>query len=182
MDKNRLQQQVSEGFSIRKIAGIEGVSGTTISYWLNKYGLKSQRKIGRLADQIGGSCLVCGTPIPNRNMKYCTPLCSAKDKSKQVLEEWLSGVPRKHLNDTIVNYILNRHNHKCAECGCGEVWNGKKITLPIDHIDGNWRNNSPNNLRPLCPNCHSQTDTFGSKNAGNGRPYFREYKKKAERK
>jgi ssDNA-binding Zn-finger/Zn-ribbon topoisomerase 1 len=35
-------------------------------------------------------------------------------------------------------------------------WNGKSIVLEIDHIDGNSENNSPENLRFICPNCHSQ--------------------------
>jgi predicted RNA-binding Zn-ribbon protein involved in translation (DUF1610 family) len=52
----------------------------------------------------------------------------------------------------------------CKECGTGTLYNDKKLTLHVDHISGNWRDNSLENLRFLCPNCHSQTDNFGSKN------------------
>jgi hypothetical protein len=54
---------------------------------------------------------------------------------------------------------------KCNECGIKE-WNNKSISLQLDHIDGNNHNHVLNNLRLLCPNCHSQTDTWCGKNNG----------------
>lgn len=51
--------------------------------------------------------------------------------------------------------------YACTECGIDE-WRGKPITLHVDHIDGDWLNNLPGNLRYLCLNCHSQTPTFGN--------------------
>jgi hypothetical protein len=53
--------------------------------------------------------------------------------------------------------------HKCSMCGI-DKWNGAEIIIEIDHIDGQYWNNEPNNLRFLCPNCHSQTPTYKSKN------------------
>ena len=52
----------------------------------------------------------------------------------------------------------------CSECGIKEEWNGKYLSLEMDHIDGDKHNNRRENLRYLCPNCHSQTETFRSKN------------------
>lgn len=51
----------------------------------------------------------------------------------------------------------------CAMCGCKDIWNGLPLKLHVDHINGDWQNNLPENLRFLCPNCHSQTLTFGSR-------------------
>lgn len=53
--------------------------------------------------------------------------------------------------------------NKCELCGVCE-WNERLINCELDHIDGNSRNHRLENLRILCPNCHSQTETFRAKN------------------
>lgn len=53
----------------------------------------------------------------------------------------------------------------CEVCGIKD-WLGKSLALELDHIDGNRYNHSLNNLRIMCPNCHSQTDTYRGKNKG----------------
>ena len=58
---------------------------------------------------------------------------------------------------------------KCVCCGLNKTWNGKILTLQVNHKDGNFLNNKIENLEYLCPNCHSQTETFGTKNINNGR-------------
>lgn len=53
--------------------------------------------------------------------------------------------------------------HKCECCGITE-WNGQPTPIELDHIDGNRYNNTLDNLRILCPNCHAQTSTYRGKN------------------
>lgn len=88
--------------------------------------------------------------------------------SRKTWQEILRNRPDKDRREDC--YRLRRalmesgREYKCEECGIGDEYNGKKITLDIDHIDGNWTNHVKENLRFLCPNCHSQTSNFGSKN------------------
>jgi hypothetical protein len=49
---------------------------------------------------------------------------------------------------------------RCAECGQGPEWLGRPLTLEVDHLDGDWRNDRRENLRLLCPNCHATTRTW----------------------
>jgi hypothetical protein len=49
---------------------------------------------------------------------------------------------------------------RCAMCGTGPEWNGRPLTLEVDHASGEWWDNRPENLRLLCPNCHAVTDTY----------------------
>lgn len=56
--------------------------------------------------------------------------------------------------------FINLTDYKCVDCGNEGVHNGKKLVLHLDHIDGNRFNNSFDNLRLLCPNCHTQTPTY----------------------
>lgn len=58
--------------------------------------------------------------------------------------------------------------NRCMECGLSE-WLGEPLTVQIDHINGIHDDYRFENLRMLCPNCHSQTDTHGSKNRRPGR-------------
>ena len=52
----------------------------------------------------------------------------------------------------------------CEVCGCPPEWNGKPLVLQVDHINGKRWDNRPENIRWICPNCHTQTETFGSRN------------------
>ena len=70
--------------------------------------------------------------------------------------------------DTLRRYLVRRDGWHCRLCGTTD-WRGKPLKLQVDHIDGDGGNDRPHNLRLLCPNCHSQTESWGNRNRGKGR-------------
>ena len=71
----------------------------------------------------------------------------------------------KHQRTVLRRYVIKNNliPYKCAICGCTK-WQGKTLSLELDHINGINNDNRLENLRFLCPNCHSQTSTYGSRN------------------
>lgn len=85
-------------------------------------------------------------------------------KNKIPIEEVMtenSCYPRASLKKRIIKEKI--FEYKCDICGI-DNWQEKKISLQIDHINGNAKDNRKENLRLLCPNCHSQTSTYAGKN------------------
>lgn len=77
-----------------------------------------------------------------------------------ILIEGSRRQPRKFLLRAMIEEGVK---YKCSICEI-ENWLGKEICLHVDHKNGDWLDCRLDNLRFLCPNCHTQTPTFGSKN------------------
>lgn len=128
------------------------------------------------------NCLYCDVKLKQSSEKYCSHKCNKLYNYKKYINEWLSGNQNgikglDQLKSYIRRYLLEQANHKCTECGWDKIHPvTKRVPLTIDHIDGNSTNNNPNNLKVLCPNCHSLTPTFGNLNKGNGREQRRLYR------
>lgn len=122
---------------------------------------------------ITWSCLNCNqehATVEWRVGKYCSIKCQQEYLNKERIRKWLEegkdwkgGSPQ-----WAKTYLQKIRGKSCEICGITE-WNGKSIVLEMDHIDGDHTHNRPENLRMICPNCHSQTDTYKNKNAGKGR-------------
>ena len=94
---------------------------------------------------------------PHRPQQFCSHQCHWDCKIRKQIE---SG---SYSKATARTFFKKTTEYKCSSCGINE-WNNKPITLQIDHIDGNTSNNLIENFRYLCPNCHSQTDTWSVRN------------------
>lgn len=85
---------------------------------------------------------------------------------KQIpLEEILAGKHPQYQTYKLKQRLLKNgiKKNECEKCNLTE-WLGKKIEIELHHIDGDRTNHKLKNLEMLCPNCHSQTDTFRAKN------------------
>ena len=86
-------------------------------------------------------------------------------KGKKLTEEFLiygscldnQTIKKRIIKENLIPYI-------CSECGIYDKYNGKPLVLQLEHKDGDPKNNIITNLTFLCPNCHSQTDTYGGRN------------------
>lgn len=87
------------------------------------------------------------------------------DRLNNVRKEDILKENCKHQRTVLRRYVIKNNliPYKCAICGCTE-WQGKTLSLELDHINGINNDNRLENLRFLCPNCHSQTSTYGSRN------------------
>ncbi len=70
----------------------------------------------------------------------------------------------------VKRYLRKKYENKCCLCEWSKV-NIVTGSVPLvaDHIDGNWHNNTEDNLRLICPNCDSLTATYAGLNRGKGR-------------
>ena len=117
------------------------------------------------------SCMHCGADSiwsHQKNNKFCSNLCAATYKSNDHKQKWFSGLINKIDRVTARRYLAEERGYACEICGISD-WNGKSLTLHVDHTNGDPSNDRPENLRLLCPNCHSQTEFLGNANRGRGR-------------
>ena len=114
-------------------------------------------------------CLNCNKEITKSN-KYCSNICQKEYEYKSYIKEWKSnkvtGLKGEYqISNHIKTYLFDKYNNKCARCGWGKLNRyTNKIPLEVEHIDGNYKNNSEENLILLCPNCHSLTSTYKGAN------------------
>ncbi len=127
------------------------------------------------------NCLNCNSLLEKNYKKYCSNKCQKEYEYKRFIEKWKSGKitgmrGKYQISMHLRRYLFNKYNNKCSRCGWSEVNPyTKMIPLEIEHMDGNFENNSEDNLILLCPNCHSLTSTYKGANINYGRKNRKKY-------
>lgn len=122
-------------------------------------GSHSQLKLRLKQDAIDFSHIKLGAQC-NVGRKFNFSL--SKEEALQTIFKRNSSHGTKMARRYLLLYHLKPYT--CATCGNAGQWQSKALTLELDHINGCCNDHRLVNLRFLCPNCHSQTETFGAKN------------------
>lgn len=121
------------------------------------------------------NCIKCDRVLEKKQRKYCSNQCQSDHQHTLYVERWLKGEESgmqggEKISEHIRIYLIEKYGNKCSRCGWSQINpTTDKVPIQVDHIDGDYTNNTESNLRLLCPNCHSLTPNFGALNTGKGR-------------
>ena len=122
--------------------------------------------LGRLAVRFGVPNITIFRRAQRLGLKFKN---GGLNGGKFDLEDILKGKHPQYPTLKLKNRLLKEgiFENKCQECGI-EEWNGLALSMHLDHKDGDCHNHKLENLQILCPNCHSQTNTYCGKNKVKG--------------
>jgi hypothetical protein len=135
---------------------------------------KRSRRIAKIVEATTAQtnkycCKQCNTELTkNTQTFFCSSNCSQEHKRQEQYIKIEAG--EKVGVRPLKRYLISQRGNKCESCGWDKV-NPATGNCPVEleHIDGNSENNSLDNLKLLCPNCHSLTPTYKNLNKGKGR-------------
>ena len=137
--------------------------------------LKEKLKVQKL-------CKNCGCVLDKKRgqRKFCSVQCRKDYNYKEYINRWKNGLEdgkrgEYQISTHIKRYFMEKYNSSCQRCGWREIneYTGK-IPVELHHINGDYLNNTEENLILLCPSCHSLTENYKSCNK-NGRKSRKKY-------
>ncbi len=177
--REEVQRLLESGYSRADTARKLGISKSTVSYHARRFGMKIDERAARRYNwtviqryyDAGHSVRECRRKFGFSSATWCQAAKRGDVVARPTempIDKLLSASRnRGHLKGRLVRAGLLVL--RCHECGI-EQWRGKPLTLELHHINGDGRDNRLENLALLCPNCHSQTDSWGGRNGRRGRP------------
>lgn len=162
---------VTDAAGLTPVPSVDGPSDRPATpYW-------STELAKALVDAVCLSCECAFKHNPKKTHgRFCSNKCFQDFRRKNKLEAWIAGAV---IGPKAARNLLISIAPFCELCGIGQEWQGLPLSLHMDHINGDSDYNGFVNVRLLCPNCHSQTDTYGVKNSGSESSrvrYMRKYK------
>ncbi|HYZ81150.1 MAG TPA: HNH endonuclease [Solirubrobacteraceae bacterium] len=168
---------LDEGMSQAEIARALGVSKPTVCFHARKLGVAARTALARRYDwltirayyEAGHSASECrrefgfgvnawadairrGIIVPRPRLEPLDQILAAGRRRS-----------RQHVKTRLLTAGLKES--RCESCGLTQ-WRDQPLSLELHHVNGDGEDNRLANLRLLCPNCHSQTDTWGARNKG----------------
>jgi hypothetical protein len=152
------------------------VSPSTVSYHARRLGIPATAKFARRYDwaairahyEAGHSVRECPERFGLAKRTWNDAARRGDVVARPIgmpLDELLAeDTPRSRWNIKRRLIAAGLKEDRCEECGLSE-WRGEALPLELHHVNGDRHDNRLENLALLCPNCHSQTDTFGVTNA-----------------
>jgi DNA-binding CsgD family transcriptional regulator/5-methylcytosine-specific restriction endonuclease McrA len=173
--RRAVERLLNEGLGIAEIAGRLGVSKPTVCYHARKLGVPAQKKFARRHDweaiaaayEGGMSMRQCKAHFGFSSEAWRDAVKRGdivpRDRKIPLAELLVVGrrTGRGHLKARLIEAGLKEN--RCEICGISE-WMEKPLNVQLHHKDGDGTDNRLVNLEFLCPNCHSQTDTYGGRN------------------
>jgi DNA-binding transcriptional ArsR family regulator len=175
--RDEVRRLLDEGCSRAEVARRLDLSRSTVSYHAKRFGMEMDQRASRRYDwavvqayydeghtvrecqQRFGFSSAAWTDAVRRGYAVAHPVAMP-------IEELLRGSRnRRHLKRRLVQAGLLLA--LCAQCGI-TTWRGRPLALELHHINGDGQDNRLENLTLLCPNCHSQTDSWGGRNSRGG--------------
>lgn len=166
---------LAQGLSQAEIATELGVSRPTVCFHARKLGVPLRAELARRYDweairvyyDEGHSARECREKFGFSRNAWADAIArgviEARPRSQPLETLMVRGAKRSRHNLKLRLLGAGIKQACCESCGLAE-WRGAPIAFQLHHINGNGRDNRLGNLALLCPNCHSQTETWGGRN------------------
>jgi hypothetical protein len=117
-------------------------------------------------------CSHCGAGLLHKDRKFCDNKCQQEFYYLKRIADWHAGNASAFNKNGLTTqwlrrWLVERYGEECWLCGWDTVHClSGRVPLEVDHINGNHDDDTPTNLRLICPNCHSLTPTYKGHNRG----------------